>query len=761
MDLASCFTERGVFSARPLLKINRFTWRAFVLIICTVALSTLCFWGIEYSIHQKTIEQLTDSAVVDTQEYLNRYAAELSASYQDYWLRLTSHSFTSAIRTLVSDEVFCSDSTVRYARMLSIQDEINKHFTLDDLFFDVAIMITTKDNTFLCGSNYISDNLKRDYLDGFFNASGMDWDMFLHEISKNSNRYLMENLIVCHLSNNFNQYSANSLLSVARITLQSSDIGIYAILQINTDKMRENIRTFHYVGDHFILSKQGQMLYSTHPDLQMPEQADGLGYNGMSDTIFLDIPLGISSLICCISLDHKTIYGTIRHFTHLLNVIPYIFFVFIVILTLLLFFRWRYPVVQIAHSIPEQSDTETNALRQIHSYITMLQSEKQRYEHRINVLEPLARKNLLKRIYSLEPLSDADISWLRISTGLSESSELRCVVIGSLNAKKNTMELFTAVKSIIEEYFPFFIAETEIDHLFVALLPTNAVPCELQELLNKLNSSFEWKFAIGISDTFVGVVSISFAYEEALARWKDALLWQNSSINASFIDKENRYRVDYDSLNTLYRSLLKGDIELTLQTFDYLAQQNFYNTDGKPCKQLFCQQFYHDIVGVMARMSTQHNVADILNELFAHSQGISLDEQLFLLRNALQECCESIPIKVENNSLREKVLFFCQEHFMDSAMSLTMIAEYFHLSESSMSKFIKMHTGFTFSAYIESLRIHRAEELLLQGSLSVHAISENVGYVNITTFYNAFKRKHNCTPTQWLKLHATQAGSMN
>lgn len=72
-----------------------------------------------------------------------------------------------------------------------------------------------------------------------------------------------------------------------------------------------------------------------------------------------------------------------------------------------------------------------------------------------------------------------------------------------------------------------------------------------------------------------------------------------------------------------------------------------------------------------------------------------------------------------------------------------------------------MHTGFTFSAYIESLRIHRAEELLLQGSLSVHAISKNIGYVNTTTFYNAFKRKHNCTPTQWLKLHETQTGSMN
>ncbi|WP_458462658.1 helix-turn-helix domain-containing protein [Paenibacillus sp.] len=743
---------------RPLLKINRFSWNALVLIVCAVALSTLCFWGIEYYIQQRTIDQLTDSAVVDTQEYLNRYSTEISTKYQNNWLRLTSRSFVSAVRALISDDVFLSDSAARYARMLSIQDEIKKHFTFDNLFSDVAIMIVTEDNVYLCGADYISDNLQSDYMNGIFSFSGMDWDAFLYETTKKSNRYLTENFITGHLSNKLNKYDANSILSVARYSLHSSEVGIYAILHINTDEVRENLRAFHYIGDHFSLTQNEKVIYSSHPDLHILENDDGLWHDGISDTLYLDTPLGISGLSCYVSLDHETIHGTIRHFTHLLGIIPYVFFVFIVILTLLLFFRWQYPVVQIAHSIPGQS--ETTALRQIHSHITMLQSEKQRYESRISVLEPLAKKNLLKRVYSLEPLSEANLSWLRMNTGLSDGSELRCIAIGCLDAKKNTEKLFASITPIITEYLPFLIAEAEIDHRFVAILPFSDVPDELQNLLDKLNSSFDSAFAIGISDTFVGIASISSAYEEALARWKDALLWQNSSINASFIDKENRYRVDYDSLNTLYRSLLKGDIDLTMQTFDTLVQQNFYNTDGKPCKQLFCQQFYYDIVGTMARISTQHSVADILNRLFAHSQGISLDEQLFLLRNALQECCESIPIKVENNSLREEVLAFCQDRFVDPAMSLTMIAEYFHLSESSMSKFIKMHTGFTFSAYIESLRIHRAEELLLHGSLSVHAISENIGYVNTTTFYNAFKRKHNCTPTQWLKLHETQTGSM-
>ena len=67
-----------------------------------------------------------------------------------------------------------------------------------------------------------------------------------------------------------------------------------------------------------------------------------------------------------------------------------------------------------------------------------------------------------------------------------------------------------------------------------------------------------------------------------------------------------------------------------------------------------------------------------------------------------------------------------------------------------------MHAKFTHSrrlCFIENLRMSHAEQLLLDGEMNVRSIAEQVGYQNPTTFYNAFKRKHSCTPTQWLNLH--------
>lgn len=104
---------------------------------------------------------------------------------------------------------------------------------------------------------------------------------------------------------------------------------------------------------------------------------------------------------------------------------------------------------------------------------------------------------------------------------------------------------------------------------------------------------------------------------------------------------------------------------------------------------------------------------------------------------------------------------FCVEHYTDPSFSLSMVATQFYLSESNLSKLFKTHTGVTFSSYVENMRIRNAEELLLENKLSVKAIASSVGYANTVTFYNAFRRSHNCTPTQWIEMHTATASDQD
>lgn len=731
-------------------RINRHFINALLLCTTVILFVFLLFFSIYYSIHQQTVEQLAASAVSDSQEYFKRYSEEVTAGYESNWLRLTNSSFVSSIRELVSDEMVLSESNARYARMLAIQKEIKTHFTFNDIYTDVAILIVSDDQSYLCGSDFISDNLARDYQNGAITFSNMDWNAFKTMVINHTQRYLCQGMVVGHLHNQLAKYDANSGLLISRYSYSKSSVGVYAILQVNIDKMRQKLSSFHYAGDYFMISDHENVLFTTDTSITLTDTDDGIQRDGVTDTIYLAVPFSAFNLSCHLSLDNSVIYSGIQQFTALLNTVPYVFLALVVLLSLLFFFRWHYPVIRMAQSISE--DTDSTALNQIHTHIAALAEEKQDMLSRIDMLEPAARRALLRRMYTAEPLSPADIMLIRKFTKLTEYTELRCICIGCLEKDKNTRELFTALEEIAAEYLPQLTAQIDISGLFIAVLPDSCIPAELSSLLDRLNSISPMRFAIGVSDAYLGSTGISAAYQEAQARWLDALLWQHPSVNASPLNNENSYSVDYEHLNTIYQALRKGNTDLALQLFDQLVEQNFYPENGYRCKQLFCQQFYYDIVGIITRISTRYDVSMILEDLSSHNKRVSLEEQIYLLKNALQNCAELLPIKKNSSDLSEQVLAFCEENFSNPALSLTMVAESFKFSESGMSKFFKAHTGVTFSAFIESLRLHKAEELLIEGRLSVRAISEAVGYQNTTTFYNAFKRNHNCTPTQWLEL---------
>ncbi|MBQ6876616.1 MAG: helix-turn-helix transcriptional regulator, partial [Lachnospiraceae bacterium] len=59
---------------------------------------------------------------------------------------------------------------------------------------------------------------------------------------------------------------------------------------------------------------------------------------------------------------------------------------------------------------------------------------------------------------------------------------------------------------------------------------------------------------------------------------------------------------------------------------------------------------------------------------------------------------------------------------------------------STLQKRMNSACGKTFSAYVESLRMQRAQQLLRETSDTVQEIAEAVGYINANSFYKAYKR---------------------
>lgn len=109
--------------------------------------------------------------------------------------------------------------------------------------------------------------------------------------------------------------------------------------------------------------------------------------------------------------------------------------------------------------------------------------------------------------------------------------------------------------------------------------------------------------------------------------------------------------------------------------------------------------------------------------------------------------------KTEEQDVQEErtitgIIRYLQEH-LDKEISLTILADEFHLSSQYISQLFKSEIGVNFLAYLTSIRMERAKKLLLGTSLSIGEISEKCGYANYRVFTKAFKKEEGSTPSQY------------
>ncbi len=86
-------------------------------------------------------------------------------------------------------------------------------------------------------------------------------------------------------------------------------------------------------------------------------------------------------------------------------------------------------------------------------------------------------------------------------------------------------------------------------------------------------------------------------------------------------------------------------------------------------------------------------------------------------------------------------------------LSLTGVArEVAHLSTSQLARLFRERRGESFSAYVQRLRLRRAETLLRETELAVADIAIRVGYSDSSRFIAHFHRHFGCTPNARRKL---------
>lgn len=145
----------------------------------------------------------------------------------------------------------------------------------------------------------------------------------------------------------------------------------------------------------------------------------------------------------------------------------------------------------------------------------------------------------------------------------------------------------------------------------------------------------------------------------------------------------------------------------------------------------------------------------LLKELSHHDEASALICQGLLLRifrilSTQYEFSLSKKLKKEMTwILYEEISGFIRNHLRN--ISIRMLSDEFHFQDDYFNRLLKSHTGLTYTEFVQSLRLEKAESLLLSTDLSIDEIAREIGYHNKGYFYKIFTERHRITPAQFRK----------
>lgn len=104
------------------------------------------------------------------------------------------------------------------------------------------------------------------------------------------------------------------------------------------------------------------------------------------------------------------------------------------------------------------------------------------------------------------------------------------------------------------------------------------------------------------------------------------------------------------------------------------------------------------------------------------------------------------------SSTINQVLSYIDQN-LASDLSESDVADLAGQSVTTFSRYFRKHTGMSFVQHVNSLRIHRACELLVDTGLSVVDICFRVGYNNVSNFNRHFLAQKGVPPSRFRALH--------
>ena len=101
--------------------------------------------------------------------------------------------------------------------------------------------------------------------------------------------------------------------------------------------------------------------------------------------------------------------------------------------------------------------------------------------------------------------------------------------------------------------------------------------------------------------------------------------------------------------------------------------------------------------------------------------------------------------------LAERVRQIVDEYLMNSALSVSYVAQKMHISTSYLYRVFMAEEKKNLQSYILEKKLERAKEMIGSGEYTISEVSERLNFCSPTYFSTQFKKAFGCTPREYGK----------
>ncbi|PHV69346.1 DNA-binding response regulator [Sporanaerobium hydrogeniformans] len=337
---------------------------------------------------------------------------------------------------------------------------------------------------------------------------------------------------------------------------------------------------------------------------------------------------------------------------------------------------------------------------------------------------------------------------------LSEHLQLALIAvlfpISKYSASQKSAILKNCMHYIEEQYTPLYKLYVFLDNQQQIAILCNSATVYLPELTEHivayLEANLNTVVHCGISTTTAHLEALKQCYEDAQTSLKLChILGESIVYNHPFMQTGITY--DFSKEDTLHQLVLliqSGSAEQAIKNMQnllhsHLAQNlsdvtyikyKIINTleeivktltqNGIPPSSLsFIETSYKKIIDMERYKDMENYTLHLINELCALTYGINGHKL---------------------NDIVLQIIHYLELHYSDETITLTNIAQLFHINSSYLSRTFKKVTNKSFSEYLVEIRIKKAMELLQYSNYKAYQLAQEVGIPDPNYFTKCFKK---------------------